>query len=117
MSAGLAVALVAEHLTAGTPLKELVDRLGVNDRSEIAAAALEVEGCAQRLRDLVAPRSGNGSVATAGGGQKDAPDGKRIVNRFRGRCKCGRYVPAGNGWALRTGGMWVTVCRICGEEG
>lgn len=110
----LALAVLAEHLTMGTPLAELVGRLGVNDRSEIAAAALEVEQAAGRLRDLVAPRLGTSTPPSPVGGQRGTPPPRRFINRFPGPCrKCTRKVPQGAGWAVLDGSRWGVECKSC----
>ena len=117
MTAGLAVALIAEHVTCGTPLDELVSRLGADDKAGLAGDLCEVEKAVTALRDVVSPTARTGSVPPRGSrGKADPPTGHRMRNRFAGQCRCGRRVTAGNGWAVKRGTGWAVECRICGGQ-
>lgn len=114
---GLAVAILAEHVTTGSPLAELLARLGSADRESLPSMALEVECAAIALRDLVAPRRTQSDAAPVGKSQP-APVGTVLQrNRYKGKCPCGRFVPEGKGQAVKRESGWGVLCYPCVKEG
>jgi len=115
MSDGLAVAILAEHVTTGCPVAEIVGRLGSDDRCALTTSVLNVERALIELRDLVQPRRDT-LPKSAPHGQTEAPEHTSIRNRYKGRCECGRHVPEGRGRAVKIDGKWTTHCFPCAIE-
>lgn len=116
MSDALAVAILAEHITMGSSLAEIVARLGADDRSALTTSVLSVERAVIELRDLVQPRRPDTSSQRPTHGQSEAAEHTSIRNRYKGRCGCGRHVPEGRGRAVKIDKKWLTFCFPCAIE-